>query len=113
MVCGVTCDVACLCVCVYACVCVFLACVSVLCVVYCVMVHGVFVCFVFACNVRRDVLLYVFCDVFNVCVRGCYCLACEGDVVVIYSVRLCGLLCVLGISVRVCVVMWLRKVVVC
>ena len=57
----------------------------------------------------------MFCDVLNVCVcvRCFYCLACEGDAVVVYCVKLCGLLCGLGIIVCLCAVLWLRNVVVC
>ena len=85
-------------------------------VVYGVMVYGMFVCFVFVCmlvftvfvwyvcTVWRDGLVLVLCVVFNVCVcvRCCCRLTCLGDVVMLYCVKLYGLLCVGSNYVFVC-----------
>ena len=77
------------------------------------LVFTVFVCYL--CTVWRDVLWFVICFVFNVCVCAllllfnmfveCCCgLLCE-------TVRF--VVCFLGVSVCLCVVLWFRKVVVC
>ena len=103
VVCGLLCVVVCLRVCVSLCLCVFGMFVCAVIVIYCVMMYGDCVCFVFVCmrvftvivcfvcTVWRDVIRFVFCVAFKVCV--CVCCCCIWfDVAWLMSVRACDVL---------------------